>query len=343
MKVLFLIVIPTLAFPCTSFYLKSSRTVAKSYDWHTSSGAWMTNLRGHEKKAFHVNESVNPARWTSRFGSVTLNQYGRDLPNSGMNEKGLVTEVLWLEDSTYPETSILPAINELQWIQYILDTSESVGEAIHAAKVVVVRPIYAKVHYLVCDRQKCATFEYVNGKLVIHTGETLPFPLLTNHTYQKSMEYLGQFEGFGGQKPLPSGAGSLARFVRAAAGLAKFESSEESTPYAFNLLADVAQTDSAWNVVYQQGNRSIALKTQTNPHVRVLNSTTIDYSCRKQSLIADLHRSPPTAGVNALLEPYSRKKNLSYIRKGVANLSMEFPEILIQRLGKYPESFRCIE
>ena len=38
-----------------------------------------------------------PARWTSKFGSVTFNQYGKDNPMGGVNERGLVIEVMELQ------------------------------------------------------------------------------------------------------------------------------------------------------------------------------------------------------------------------------------------------------
>ena len=35
-----------------------------------------------------------PASWVSKYGSVTFNQYGRELPTGGMNEAGLVVETI---------------------------------------------------------------------------------------------------------------------------------------------------------------------------------------------------------------------------------------------------------
>jgi penicillin V acylase-like amidase (Ntn superfamily) len=48
-----------------------------------------------------VGESPNPAKWVSRYGSVTFNQYGCENPTGGMNEAGLVVEQMWLDESAY--------------------------------------------------------------------------------------------------------------------------------------------------------------------------------------------------------------------------------------------------
>ena len=69
-----------------------------------------------------------PASWVSRYGSVTFNQYGREFPNGGMNEAGLVVELMWLDDTTYPATDGRPALDCLEWIQYQLDTAATLSD-----------------------------------------------------------------------------------------------------------------------------------------------------------------------------------------------------------------------
>lgn len=47
-------------------------------------------------------------------------QYGRNFPTGGMNEAGLVIELMWLDGSRYPVPDARPAVDNLQWIQYNL-------------------------------------------------------------------------------------------------------------------------------------------------------------------------------------------------------------------------------
>jgi len=84
------------ASPCSSVLLKSDTAVfvGKNYDRAVECGSSSINKRNISKIAFKFN---NPVRWTSRYGSITFNQYGQDFPNGGMNEQGLVIEALWLD------------------------------------------------------------------------------------------------------------------------------------------------------------------------------------------------------------------------------------------------------
>jgi penicillin V acylase-like amidase (Ntn superfamily) len=89
------------SFGCSAFLLKSNNQniVGKNYDWTIENGRVLINKRNMEKIAYGVN---NPISWKAKFGSVTFNQYGQEFPNGGMNEKGLVIEALWLNESLLP-------------------------------------------------------------------------------------------------------------------------------------------------------------------------------------------------------------------------------------------------
>jgi choloylglycine hydrolase len=87
---------------CTAFCLDEAGIVAKNYDWSLGDGRLLVNKRG-VRKFFSLTGEPALGAWVSRYGSVTFNQYGQDLPQGGMNEAGLVVEILWLDDTTYPE------------------------------------------------------------------------------------------------------------------------------------------------------------------------------------------------------------------------------------------------
>src|SRR5690349_18507396 len=97
---------------CTTFCLRSTGRVffGRNYDWNIGDGLIFVNKRGLAKTA-SGSESPNPARWISRYGSVTFNQYGRENPTGGMNEPGLVVEELWLDETEYSHDKNLPAID----------------------------------------------------------------------------------------------------------------------------------------------------------------------------------------------------------------------------------------
>ena len=164
--------------------LASTVRVAKSYDWHSEEGLVFANPRGLHKRALHLDARETAAEWTSTYGSLTFNQYGQEFPNGGINEAGLVVEVMWLQGSDYPARDGRPALNELQWVQHALDRFATVEALAEAAPRLRVAPAYARIHYLACDPSgACATFEYLDGELAIHRGDELPVAALTNHPY----------------------------------------------------------------------------------------------------------------------------------------------------------------
>lgn len=88
------------ALSCSTFCLKDSSNIiyGRSYDWDIGYGYMMTNLRNVTKTRFLAFDDT-PATWTSQYGSVTFNQYGREYPIGGINETGLVVEVMTLRNT----------------------------------------------------------------------------------------------------------------------------------------------------------------------------------------------------------------------------------------------------
>lgn len=93
----------------------------------------MVNKRDVRKMSV-VQPPNKPATWKSRFGSVTFNQYGREFPTGGINEAGLVVELMWLDGTKYPAEDSRPAVGGLEWIQYHLDVSANVEELLKNAQ-----------------------------------------------------------------------------------------------------------------------------------------------------------------------------------------------------------------
>ncbi len=172
---------PSVAPACTTFALDgpTGPQQGKSYDWFMGQGMLIANPAGRQKVALLTSRST-PARWTAKYGSLTFNQYGHELPNGGMNEAGLVVEIMWLKQAQHEPADARPAINELQWIQMQLDLHSTVQQVVQHAKDVRIERVSGLVHYLVCDKTSaCASFEHLDGALVIEP-QAQP-RALTNH------------------------------------------------------------------------------------------------------------------------------------------------------------------
>ena len=193
LTVVIVFLLPQFVFACTIFLVSNSRdaVVARNRDARDGYGLAFINKRNVRKEAALV--GLQPALvWTSKYMSVTFSGLGRDFTGDGMNEAGVSASILAHSEGGVvpPLSDPRPAIIRSQWIQYILDTSGSVVEAIQQAQKTRLIRNGAQVHYLVCDSSsQCVTFEYLNGNLVIHTGANLPYPVLANSTYSQSLNY----------------------------------------------------------------------------------------------------------------------------------------------------------
>ena len=92
------------AYPCTTFFIQRNGQMVfgRNYDWITGNGMICTNHRGLYKTSF-PNSDGKTISWQSLYGSITFNQYGKEFPTGGMNEKGLVVELMWLDGSAISE------------------------------------------------------------------------------------------------------------------------------------------------------------------------------------------------------------------------------------------------
>lgn len=179
--------------------------------------------RGMER---HGQVGPNSLRWVSRYGSIAASSWDIATPD-GMNEKGLVANMLWLVQSEYPpfdkergETGLTIAA----WAQYVLDNYATVEEAVESLRkeefVVVTDFIpgtdkFTTVHLSISDATgDSAIFEYVEGKLVIHHDSS--YQVMTNDPlFEKQLAIKGYWDNIPGTIFLPGSNRAADRFVRA--------------------------------------------------------------------------------------------------------------------------------
>jgi choloylglycine hydrolase len=332
--------------PCSTFYIRNSGqpVFGRNYDWMVEVGLVVVNQRDVVKLAMIPDR---PARWKSKYGSVTFNQYGREFPMGGMNEAGLVVEQMWLSETRYPEPDERGALNVLQWVQYQLDTAATVAEVLASDQHVRINPIGgAKVHYLVADRHGgCATVEFLDGKLVSHVGESLPATVLTNNTYEASLAYLKQHVGFAGTRPVAHTPSSLDRFVCASDLIRRYEPqrSGDVVDYAFDILRRVAQGKSTrWSIVYDIANQRIHFRTRSATERRFIDLRKLDFCCGSEVLILDVNRNL-TGNVTDHLAAYTPERNHTLVRTAYTETPFlkDIPETAVDAVATYPLTCLC--
>jgi penicillin V acylase-like amidase (Ntn superfamily) len=336
---------------CSTFQLQHGKqlVVGKNFDFHTDIGMVIINKRNVAKTAL-LSSPEKPAQWVSKYGSITFNQVGREFPFSGINEAGLIVEIMWLEESKYPDPDERPAIGELQWIQYQLDNSSSVDEVIKSDAVIRISQS-SPVHFFVGDsRGKSATIEFIDGKLVFHTADNLPVKVLTNHTYQKSLQYLKTHKGFAGQEKLSFTRSSLDRFATAAKKIKDYRSQRQpSTPiveYAFDILSAVSQGKvTVWSIVYDVTHSRIYFKTVRENEIKIIRLQDVDFTCGPPIKVLDMNtdlKGNVTKQFVDYTTEMNRKMVFSVFNNYKANNFMEgISDSALEVLARFPETLMC--
>jgi len=217
----------TLAAPveaCTrAVYIGSDNTVitGRTMDWMEDlhSNLWVFP-RGIERHGAAGPESIE---WTSRYGSLVVSGYDIGTAD-GMNEAGLVANLLYLAESDYgtPDPGD-PLLSISLWMQFVLDNFGTVAEAVDALRAEpfqILAPMLpngkpASLHLAISDPSgDSAIFEYIEGELLIHHGRQ--FQVMTNSPrFDDQLALNAYWQSIGGTTFMPGTNRAADRFARA--------------------------------------------------------------------------------------------------------------------------------
>lgn len=338
---LFLLLTGTFPFACTTFFInkKGQKVFGRNYDWVTGSGMMMINERG-AKKASVKGLPGKRAYWMSLYGSVTFNQFGKEFPNGGMNEEGLVVELMWLQGTAYPARDDRPAVSVLQWIQYQLDCHRTIEEVIQSdAFIRISNEENIPLHYLVADAEgNAATIEFLNGKMVVHKGTNLPFAALTNTTYAESLAAF--------QQKREVVDNSNERFATVCSRLQEIKKTDPKISlidFSFSLLQAVAQGSfTKWSVVYDLPGKKIFFKTDGHPHQKMISFRDVEFSCKGPVKAVSLN-SPLKGNLAPHFTPITFEKNKEVVLKGIEESSTQIsvPAALVEEAIQHFKVTSC--
>ncbi|MCE4052840.1 linear amide C-N hydrolase [Pseudomonas sp. Au-Pse12] len=238
---------------CTRLtYLGDNQTVitARSMDWKTDVA---TNLwifpQGMQR---HGEVGPNSIKWTSRYGSVIASGYDISTTD-GVNQAGLVTNLLWLVESEYPAPDRgKPGLSIAAWAQYVLDNYATVAEAVDALRkepfTLVTATVpgdtrLATLHLSISDATgDSAIIEYIKGKPVIHHGRE--YQVMTNSpTFDQQLALNSYWKAIGGTVMLPGTNRAADRFARASFyvnAIPKTENPQVSLASVFSVIRNVS-------------------------------------------------------------------------------------------------------
>lgn len=214
------------AFGCTRVaYVGPEDTViiGRTMDWGGGIGSnlWIFP-RGMERDGA---DGPNSIKWRSLYGSLVASAFDAATVD-GMNEKGLVVNLLYLSVSQYPkpeESDSRAPLSIAVWPQYVPDRFATVSEAVESLRR---EPFYVvptmtpdghagNAHLAISDTSgDSAILEYLDGQLVIHHGRE--FQVMTNSpSFDRQLALWAYWEEIGGLAMLPGTNRSVDRFVRA--------------------------------------------------------------------------------------------------------------------------------
>lgn len=211
---------------CTRVMYKGKDSIvltARSMDWKEDirTDLWIFP-RGMKRNGETGENSIT---WTSRYGSVVASAYNIATAD-GMNEKGLMANLLWLAESAYPDWDrSRPGLSISLWAQYFLDNFATVAEAVKAMEnepftlvssyIPDMPDKFAALHLSISDPTgDNAIFEYTGGKLVIHHDPS--YQVMTNSpVFSEQLALNAYWEEIGGTVMLPGTNRAADRFVRA--------------------------------------------------------------------------------------------------------------------------------
>lgn len=246
----------------------------------------------------------NSIEWTSKYGSVVASSWNIATPD-GMNEAGLVANLLWLVQSDYPAFDPVgdrPGLTIAAWAQYVLDNFATVEEAVAALSqeefVVVTDFIpgtdkFTTVHLSISDATgDSAIFEYIDGELVIHHDPS--YTVMTNDPpFNEQLAIDDYWRNIPGNLFLPGTNRAADRFVRASYYLDAIPQTDDqriavasvfslirnvSVPYGITTEGFPNLSTTQWRVVADQRNLVYYFETALTPNTFWVNLNNLDFS-----------------------------------------------------------------
>jgi len=315
-------IIPISTYACSTFKLQKGDKLIYAHNLNQGDlgvpGMVFVNKRGVFKLGRTWSELSTAGRenpssfcWISRYGSVTYNAFGRDLPDGGMNEAGLF---IWEmnEDPEYPVNTGKPKLDQMSWMQYVLDNFSTTEEALQSATDIEISGW--GWHFFIGDASgDCAALTFVDGKPVIHRGVSMPVPALFNTPYDREMEVASYYQGFGGQYEVEMNNPHVPRFVKTGTLIDSYCPSENIVDYGLGMLDSIAVFDKPeWSILFDVREKEVYYKTRQTPEIKKLSMHSVDFSNQQPVQVLNMDVNPEIS-VEQALHPYSNQEMETFL------------------------------
>ena len=288
---------------CTRVVYSGTNKMAvtgRSMDWKTEmhSNLWVFP-KGMERNG---ETGVNSLQWTSKYGSVVTSAF-EIASTDGINEKGLVANLLWLPETEYPvRDKSKPGLAITAWVQYMLDNFASVDEAVSFIDENTFQVVsdkmpdgsrLATLHLSISDATSdCAIFEYIGGKLTVYHSKD--YKVMTNSpTYNKQLVLNEYWKSIGGLSFLPGTNRPSDRFARASFYIDALSKTDDqriaiasvfsvvrnaSVPYGISTPESPEISTTQWRTVSDSKNLRYFFESSLTPNTFWVNLQELDLS-----------------------------------------------------------------
>ncbi|MGL5787848.1 MAG: linear amide C-N hydrolase [Bacteroidales bacterium] len=254
--------------------------------------------RGMERSGGLTSNSV---KWVSKYGSMITAGY--DLGTAdGMNEKGLVTNILFLKESNYTRPNdTRPVLGISMWAQYVLDNFSTVKEAVAVLSKDAFQinapelpnGIGAYLHLALSDPSgNNAIIEYKDGNIMIYEGPQ--YKVMTNSPFYFDQLAINEYwTQVGGLNMLPGTNRATDRFARASFYIdviPKTADQQIGVAGVFSVLRNVSVplgiktadqpniASTIWRTVCDQKNMKYYYESTLSPNVFWVDFKDVDFS-----------------------------------------------------------------
>ena len=281
------------------FGLEGQTVTGRTMDWFISD--MDTNMWLYPRGLERVSNTRTPLTRTSKYGSVVTTIY-EGATADGMNEAGLVANLLYLPQSVYPPEvagDTRPTLPNSAWVQYVLDNYATVAEAVEDLRREDFRIVTAPtgepgtVHLSISDASgDSAIFEYLDGKLVIHHGRE--YQVMTNAPpFSEQLALDAYWKTIGGSLMLPGTNRAADRFVRASYYINEATQTADprravatvfsvmrnvSVPLGIKIPGQPNIADTLWLTVADQKNKVYYYQDTNSPSILWVNFAKLDFS-----------------------------------------------------------------
>lgn len=318
---------------CTRVVYECGDMIAtgRTMDWKEDP---MSNIyifpRGIERKG---GLSENSIEWTSKYGSLAVAGYDIGICD-GMNEAGLVANMLFLPESKYERENDSRLIMGISiWTQYILDNFATVAEAVEQLAKDEFRldapelPNGSKstLHMAISDRYgDNALIEYLDGNVTIYHNKD--YRVLTNSpAYDLQLAVNDYWKQVGGLNMLPGTNKSSDRFARGSFYVGAVVQSETdsvaipalmsvmrnvSVPYGISMPDNPHISSTRWRVIADQKNLTYHFENVLPMFMFYIDLKSIDMSPGSGERVLKLsngaiYNGDATSGIEGVEHPFN--------------------------------------